>query len=95
MAHEVRSVKLPNAPTLILWGDADRFISIRDGMRFARELQRSEFVNLQRTGHNAPEEAHDQVNRVLLDFLKEGLSRIPENVAWYTPPSHFSRSSNH
>ena len=81
-------------PTLILWGDADRFISIRDGTRFARELPRSEFVTLQRAGHNAQEEAHDQVNRVLLDFLKEGLSRIPENVAWSTPSSRFSRSSN-
>jgi pimeloyl-ACP methyl ester carboxylesterase len=82
------------APTLILWGDADRWISIRDGSRFARELQRSEFVVLERTGHDAPEESPDQVNRLLLDFLKEGLSRIPENVAWSTPSSRSSRSSN-
>lgn len=82
------------SPTLILWGDADRFISIRDGTRFGRELPRSEFVTLQGAGHNAQEEAHDQVNRLLLDFLKEGLSRIPENVAWYTPSSHSSRSSS-
>jgi len=81
-------------PTLILWGDLDRWISIRDGSRFARELPRSEFVVLEHTGHDAPEESPDQVNRLLLDFLKEGLSRIPENVAWYTPPSRFSRSSN-
>jgi len=31
-------------PTLILWGDADRWIALRDGSRFARELPRSEFV---------------------------------------------------
>ena len=68
-------------PTLVLWGDADRWISIGDGTRFARELPRSEFVVIQRAGHNAAEEAPDQVNRLLLDFLKEGLSRIPENVA--------------
>ncbi len=68
-------------PTLVLWGDADRWISIGDGIRFARELPRSEFVVLQRTGHDAPEESPDQVNRLLLEFLKEGLSRIPENVA--------------
>jgi pimeloyl-ACP methyl ester carboxylesterase len=73
------------APTLILWGDADRWIPIRDGTRFARELPRSEFVVLQRTGHDAPEESPDQVNRSLLDYLKEGLSRIPENVAWSAP----------
>lgn len=70
-----------HTPTLILWGDADRWISLGDGSRFARELPRSEFVILQRTGHNGAEESPDQVNRFLLDFLKEGLSRIPENVA--------------
>jgi pimeloyl-ACP methyl ester carboxylesterase len=80
-------------PTLILWGDADRWIPLRDGTRFARELPRSEFVVVGRTGHDAPEESPDQVNRWLLDFLKQGLSRIPENVA-YTPSSPRSRSSN-
>ncbi len=74
-------------PTLILWGDADRWIALRDGTRFARELPRSEFVVVSRTGHDAPEESPDQVNRLLLDFLKEGLTRIPENVAWSSPSS--------
>ena len=82
------------APTLILWGDADRWIPLRDGTRFAHELPRSEFVVLTRTGHDAPEESPDQVNRYLLDYLKEGLTRIPENVAWYTPSSRSLRSSN-
>ncbi len=82
------------APTLILWGDTDRLISLRDGARFARELPRSEFVVIARSGHNVPEESPDQVNRFLLDFLKAGLSRIPENVAWSTPSSPSSRSSS-
>lgn len=73
-------------PTLILWGDADRWIPVRVGARFARELPRSEFVVIERSGHNAHEESPDRVNKLLLDFLKEGLSRIPENVAWYPPP---------
>jgi len=69
------------APTLILWGDMDRWIPLRDGSRFARELQRSELALLSHSGHDAPEESPDQVNRYLLAYLKEGLSRIPENVA--------------
>jgi len=73
------------APTLIVWGAADRWIGLSEGSRFARELPRSEFVLLERTGHDAPEESPDDVNRLLVDFLKSGLSRIPENVAWYTP----------
>ena len=72
-------------PTLIVWGDGDRWISVRTGSRFARELQRSAFVVLPHTGHAAAEESHDEVNRLLLDFLKEGLARIPENVALAAP----------
>lgn len=74
-------------PTLILWGDADRWTPLRDGTRFARELPRSEFVLVARAGHAVPEESPDEMNRLLLDFLKEGLTRIPENVAWSTPSS--------
>ena len=73
------------APTLILWGDADRWIPLRDGTRFARELPRSEFVVVAHTGHDAADESPEQVNRQLLGFLKEGLSRIPENVAVAAP----------
>ena len=73
------------APTLILWGDADRWIPLRVGTRFARELPRSEFVVVAHTGHDAADESPEQVNRQLLGFLKEGLSRIPENVAVAEP----------
>ncbi len=81
-------------PTLVLWGDADRWIPLHDGTRFAKELPRSEFVIVERAGHNAHEESPDQVNRLLLDFLKSGLSRIPENVAWSSPSLQFSRFSS-
>lgn len=83
-------------PTLVIWGDADRLISVAQGARMAREVPRSAFVLLPRTGHLAPDESPDELNRVLLEFLKEGLSRIPENVAWSTPPpsSRFSPSSS-
>lgn len=68
-------------PTLIMWGNADRWIGLADGTRFARDLPRSEFVMLEHTGHDAPDESPDQVNPLLLAFLKSGLSRVPENVA--------------
>ena len=67
---------------------------IGDGTRFAHELPRSEFAVLARTGHDAPEESPDQVNRLVLAYLKEGLSRIPENVAWSSPSSQRLRSSS-
>jgi pimeloyl-ACP methyl ester carboxylesterase len=72
-------------PTLVIWGEADRWIPFRDGSRFGRELPRSVFAVVPRTGHNAPEESPAEVNRLVLDFLNEGLSRIPENVAVAAP----------
>ena len=73
-------------PTLVLWGEADRWIPVQNGMRFGRELPRTVFTIIPRTGHNAPEESPAQVNKLLLDFLKEGLPRVPENVAWVAAP---------
>jgi len=70
------------APTLILWGDGDRWIPLRDGTRFTQELPRSEFVVLTRTGHDAADESPDLVNRYLLAYLKEGLSRIRRTSQW-------------
>ena len=81
-------------PTLVLWGDADSWIPVRDGSRLARELPRGAFVVVPSTGHAAAEESPDEVNRLLLGFLKEGLSRIPENVAWSSSSSQLWRSSN-
>ena len=81
-------------PTLVMWGDADRWIPVRDGGRLARELPRGALVVVPSTGHAAAEESPDEVNRLLLGFLKEGLSRIPENVAWSSSSSQRWRSSN-
>jgi len=81
-------------PTLIVWGAGDRWIPVSNGSRFARELPRNAFDVLPHTGHAVAEESHDAVNGLLLDFLKEGLARIPENVAWFTSSSHSSHFSN-
>lgn len=83
-----------HTPTLVVWGDADRWIPPRDGSRLASELPRAAFVFIPRAGHQPAEESPDEVNRVVVDFLKQGLTRIPENVAWSSPSSRSSRSSN-
>jgi pimeloyl-ACP methyl ester carboxylesterase len=82
------------APTLVLWGGADRWIPVRDGSRLATELPRGAFVVLPGIGHAAAEESPDEVNRLLITFLKEGLPRVPENLAWSTPSWRSSRSSS-
>jgi len=82
------------APTLVLWGSADRWIPLRDGSRLATELPRGAFTVLPGVGHAAAEEDPDEVNRLLITFLKEGLPRVPENLAWSTPSSQFWRSNS-
>jgi pimeloyl-ACP methyl ester carboxylesterase len=81
-------------PTLVLWGAEDRLIPVREGSRLASAMPRATFVVVPDAGHAVAEEAPAEVNRLLLEFLKEGLSRIPENVAWSTPSLRSSRSSS-
>ena len=75
------------APALVLWGEADRWVPIALGRALAAQLVRSAFLFVPRAGHAVQEEAPAEVNRWLIKFLKEGLPRIPENLAWSTPPS--------
>lgn len=81
-------------PTLVVWGAEDQWIPVLDGSRLAAELPRAVFAVIPRAGHAAAEEAPDDVNRLLIAFLQHGLPRIPENLAWSTPSSPFSHSSN-
>ena len=83
-----------HAPTLVVWGAEDTWIPMPLGAQLAATIPRVAFVAVPGAGHAAQEEASDEVNRVLLEYLKEGLPRIPENVAWSSPLSHFSRSSS-
>jgi pimeloyl-ACP methyl ester carboxylesterase len=70
------------APTLLLWGAEDRIIPPAVGRRMAAELPRAAFVVVRHAGHAALEERPDEVNALLLTFLREGLPRVPANLAW-------------
>ena len=74
-------------PVLVLWGEEDRWIPIALGRALATQLARSAFLSIPRAGHSVQEEAPDEVNRLLIKFLREGLPRVPENLAWSTPSS--------
>jgi pimeloyl-ACP methyl ester carboxylesterase len=61
--------QLVTAPTLVLWGDRDKALSpvLLDGLHaFVRDLQVRRFANV---GHWIQNEAPDEVNRALVDFL--------------------------
>jgi len=60
VAHRVR------VPTLVIWGDRDRVISVRKAARTARCLRRGRLLVLPRTGHAAQMERPTSVAKAVL-----------------------------
>jgi len=69
------------APTLVLWGEEDRWVPMGLGRALAAGITRSAFVTVPRAGHSVQEEAPDEVNHLVIRFLKDGLPRIPADLA--------------
>jgi pimeloyl-ACP methyl ester carboxylesterase len=69
------------APTLVLWGEVDRWVPIRLGRALAAELERAAFLSVPGAGHSLQEEAPTECNRLLIKFLDEGVPRAPANLA--------------
>jgi len=51
------------------------------GRALAAGITRSAFVSVPRAGHSVQEEAPDEVNHLVIRFLKDGLPRIPADLA--------------
>ncbi len=58
-------------PTLIVWGDRDRVITVRDAARFAELIPGSRKVVFEDTGHVAMLERPAEFNELLAEFLSE------------------------
>jgi pimeloyl-ACP methyl ester carboxylesterase len=61
-----RLLPLVKAPTLVVWGENDRLVSVRKGPRTARLLPRGRLLVLPRTGHVAQMERPATVARAVL-----------------------------
>jgi pimeloyl-ACP methyl ester carboxylesterase len=59
-------------PTLIVWGERDRLITVRDADEFAELIPNSRKVVFGDTGHMAMLERPDAFNALLEEFLDEG-----------------------
>jgi pimeloyl-ACP methyl ester carboxylesterase len=70
--YDIRE-RLPEiaCPTLIVWGDGDRLISVRDADVFAELIPSSRKVIFEDTGHMAMLERPAAFNALLEDFLSE------------------------
>lgn len=73
------------APTLVIWGSADRLIPPAVGQSMVADLPRGAFVLVPGAGHAVPEESPEAFNRTLLGFLHSGLPGPPPNIAANLP----------
>ena len=69
------------ASTLVLWGEEDRLVPIGLGRAIAIGIPRAAFLSVPRAGHSVQEEAPDEVNRLVIKFLREGLPLVPRDLA--------------
>lgn len=61
-------------PALLIWGDRDGAVPPGSGRELAANLKRSELVIMPGGGHMPYEEAPEEFNRLVLDYLDRALS---------------------
>lgn len=79
-------------PTLVVWGEADRWVPIALGRLLAASIPHAAFLTVP-AGHSVQEEAPDEVNHLLIQFLKEGLARVPADLAFKRGGTTFSSTN--
>ena len=66
-----------SVPALLLWGDRDRAVSPSSAKELHRRWKNSVVVLESRVGHMPYEEAPEEFNRVVLDFLLRAIPQVP------------------
>jgi len=74
----VKALPALTVPVLILWGTRDMAIPPAEGKRLVRFLQDGELVYLNNLGHCPHDEAPEQVNREIKDWVAR---KLPQNSA--------------
>ncbi len=67
---------LINQPTLIIWGDQDNVIPIKNGHKLHQEILNSRFVILKDCGHVAPEEKSELFTELVSEFARDRKGKI-------------------
>jgi len=65
---------LANVPALLLWGSLDRAVAPESAYELAANLKNARLIVMNGIGHMPYEEAPEQFNRLVLDFLDGGNS---------------------
>ena len=67
-------LKLIRAPTLILWGDQDRVINVKNGEIFDQLIPNSKLVVMKGIGHAPMIEVPEEAARLTLDWIAQATS---------------------
>ena len=71
--------KIRDYPTLLIWGKRDRAVEFRSAEPLRRNFHNARLAAFEGVGHLPYEEAPDEFNRVLIDFLTEKSSQLPSS----------------
>jgi pimeloyl-ACP methyl ester carboxylesterase len=63
-------LKTIHVPALIIWGDKDQWLSPKVADRLSNELPDGRLTRLPSVGRLVPEESPEQLNQLLLDFMR-------------------------
>ncbi len=74
--HVTRDAHLITQPTLIIWGEDDTVIPVKDGYTLHRQMLNSRFVILRDCGHVPQEEKSDIVSDLISEFVRSQKGRI-------------------
>src|SRR5258708_14820821 len=66
-------------PTLLVWGEEDTHIPIREAFRLRDAIPNSRLIVFRRCGHLPPTEYPEKFVEVVADFCKTGASRDTES----------------
>jgi pimeloyl-ACP methyl ester carboxylesterase len=69
--------RVESVPALLLWGERDRAVSPSSAQDVHRRWKNSAVVLMPRIGHMPYEEAPEEFNRIVLDFLLRDTPRLP------------------
>jgi hypothetical protein len=61
--------RLKRTPTLLVWGDRDYTVSLSSAIQLKRRLRASELIVLPGGGHSVFEDAPEESNRIMLEWL--------------------------
>lgn len=71
-----RDAHLISQPTLLLWGDTDREVPLKDGKRLQQEIPHARLMVFRDCGHLPHEEYPEEFTKLVSEFLLDGLGRL-------------------